>query len=238
MRAQVRINAPASALMRPSTTDAVSFSWVSLMVRRHQQLTISVAAGEETVFKCGRWLTPEVGNSRAERTLRPKHATEDSPRPMPLLMPHVELRMPTATHRGDTVPKPSLDPEVQSRPLAHYELTVHTAALGGTTAQVAIQLCGSGGEAVGPLRLGGEGGSEILGSMTRGRTLRPKTAVASAVERMWPFREAGQAVFDFEAPDVGPLKHLRVGHDGGGDSPAWHLDSVELTVTPVPAGDR
>jgi hypothetical protein len=37
---------------------------------------------------------------------------------------------------------------------------------------------------------------------------------------------------------VGPLKHLRIGHDGGGDSPAWHLLRVELRVTPVPAGDR
>ena len=153
-------------------------------------------------------------------------------------MPHIVPQERAAAHDSTSTIHTSEDPDARVSQLAHYELTVHTAALGDTSAQVAVQLCGSGGEAIGPLRLGGEGGAELLGAATRSRTLRPKTASAAAGDRSWPFRQAGAAVFEFDAPHVGSLKHLRVGHNGGGNSPAWHLDRVELRVTPAPAGDR
>ena len=158
---------------------------------------------------------------------------------MPLLMPQVVAPEAAAIQNGAPGQETAQDLRAQPPKLAHYELTVHTAPLGATSAEVAVQLCGYNGDAVGPMRLGGEGGSgELLGSATRGRALRPETALVSARDGRWPFRQAGKAVFDFDAPDVGPLTHLRVGHDGSGDSPAWHLDRVELRVTPVSAGDR
>jgi hypothetical protein len=36
--------------------------------------------------------------------------------------------------------------------------------------------------------------------------------------------------FLIEAPDVGPLRRLRIGHDGKGERAEWHLDRVEVRV--------
>ena len=35
--------------------------------------------------------------------------------------------------------------------------------------------------------------------------------------------------FFFEAPDVGELQSLRIGHNGAGPGSAWHLASVTVT---------
>ena len=163
----------------------------------------------------------------------------------PLLLPHVAL--PNAAPVHDLAAARTLrDAEAQTlqdaaplrRAMAHYELKVHTAALGGTSAQVAVQLCGSSGEAVGPLRLGGDAGAGVVESATRTRTVQPTLSSATGRTANSPMCQAGMAVFQFEAPDVGALKHLRVGHDGGGNSPCWHLDRVVVKVTSVHQTDR
>ncbi len=160
----------------------------------------------------------------------------------PVLLPHVALPSATAPVHDALAPRTLRDAGAQTlqdaapsqRAMAHYEVKVHTPALGGTSAQVAVQLCGSSGEAVGPLRLGGVGGAGAAESATRERTIRPTLSTATGRNATSPMCQAGTAVFEFEAADVGTLKHLRVGHDGGGDSPSWHLNTVVVNVTPVP----
>ena len=158
----------------------------------------------------------------------------------PLLLPHMEVRK--AASYGDAMPakRDLRDAGAQTlqdagsvqRRVARYELAIHTAALGGTSAQVAVQLCGSGGEAVGPLHLG-DGGGAGLHASARIPAWRPTLSGTNGRFAAASLRQAGKAVFTVEAPDVGPLKHLRVGHDGSGDSPSWHLDRVIVNVTPV-----
>ena len=158
----------------------------------------------------------------------------------PLLLPHMAFFKETAPVDDPPAARTLMDAGAQTlmdaaapRPaMAHYQLKIHTAALGGTSAQVAVQLCGSGGEAVGPLRLGG-GDAGIAQAGSHPRTLRSTFSSAAGGSESSPMRQAGTAVFEFEAPDVGTLKHLRVGHDGGGDSPDWHLERVVIVVTPI-----
>ena len=109
----------------------------------------------------------------------------------PMLLPHVA--QPRATDAVDDVPvarslrdagAQTLRDATPSRlPMAHYELKIHTAALGGTSAQVAVQLCGSGREAVGPLRLGGDGSAGVAESASRMRD-----CPADPQQRDWPQR--------------------------------------------------
>ncbi len=164
----------------------------------------------------------------------------------PLLLPHVVIPSATGPAQDVSAARTLRDAGAQTlqdgapsrRAMAHYEVKIHTAALGGTSAQVAVQLCGSSGEAVGPLLLGGNAGAGDAESVNHMRTVRPTLSSATGRKAASPMCQAGAAVFEFHAADVGMLKHLRVGHDGGGDSPSWHLDRVVVTVTAVHQTDR
>lgn len=84
-----------------------------------------------------------------------------------------------------------------------YRLTIRTSDLpeAGTDAEVFVQLHGRDAKSA-MVKLTGEEGD---------------------------FRKGGRDQFKLKLPELGPLQKLTVQHDNSGPSPAWHLDSVEVT---------
>lgn len=83
-----------------------------------------------------------------------------------------------------------------------YEFKVYTSAIAGagTEANVFAELTGPRGQTTGRVHLKGA------------------------------FNKQGPETLLVDMEDVGePLQSLRIGHDGGGRDPAWHLDSVEVS---------
>lgn len=95
------------------------------------------------------------------------------------------------------------------RKSARYKLKIYTSDLkgAGTDADVSVVFLGDAG--------------------TSGERLKlPATQEA--------FERGSCDEFALEAPDVGSVKTLRIGHNNTGPSPSWHLDRVELEVLGVP----
>lgn len=91
--------------------------------------------------------------------------------------------------------------------MARYTVVVTTSDLrnAGTSARVFVELHGSEGTS-------------------------PPQALDNAPTN---FQRAARDEFAWEGSAIGQLQSIRVWQDGSGNSPAWHLDMIEVTVSQV-----
>lgn len=105
---------------------------------------------------------------------------------------------------GDCLTRRLLFPGSTRRPatVRRYKLAVYTSNLkgAGTDANILVQLVGEHGET------------------------QEKKVVASPDA----FERGKLDVLTVEAPEIGSLVKLKIGHDNSGSNPAWHLDKVDV----------
>lgn len=111
------------------------------------------------------------------------------------------------TKHGDRQTVRELTPVAKGEkvaPLVQYELAVYTSDVkgAGTDATVHVTLFG-----------------DVSNTSPRTLSCGPEAFERGACDR-----------FVIEAADVGPLRKLRIGHDGKGARAEWHLDRVEISV--------